>query len=624
MSQLEASTVDLDGTGAGTGSADGLPTHPEAWGKGRDATSLALTASSLVLWWWGTSRVEPSAMSDAGLVSVLGWQVFAAFALLGLAFSIAIGGSRPRYLPAGQAVLLVLMVQGIPALAEPHPAYFTAYLHVGFVDEIVRNAHTVPELDARFNWPGAFALGALVTAAGGAPSAMTFLRWAPVFFNLAYLAPLWLIGRSVIADQRARWLALWLFVAANWVHQDYLSPQAVAYFSYLVVIAVVLRYFSDTVRAPGEVTTTGEAPDPGTPRPVAGILSRLRSFPSDLTVVGPPADDAQVRFLLRALTALVAAVVVSHQITPFAIIAVVGSLLVVGRCRAAHLPVVAVVLFAMWFSVGAATWWSSHLGVLFGDVGNVGDNASAGLFGRLGGTDLRAAILWLRVLFSAALFGSALAVATRLARRGSTPITLLAILLPPFVLVAAQSYGGEVGMRTYLFALPAAAMLVAQGLSWEARSVSTHLGTALVAATLTIAAVTGLTVRFGNERFERVTGSDLEAVGWVYENVPHGSVVIAPTRNLPWRYRDLTSYRYEPVDEQPIDAAEAVIELIPADAPAFLIVTDAQQLFGEQIAFLPPGWLDALVAELLEAGHATLVFSQDDAAVYRLDAGGAS
>ncbi|NLD77863.1 MAG: hypothetical protein GX643_14480 [Acidimicrobiales bacterium] len=576
--------------------------------------SSSATLAAIAAWWWGVARIDLSSMSDAGLVSVLGWQIFAAFALLGLGFALELNEPRRRYVLAAQTVVLVVMVQGITALAEPHPAYFTAYLHVGFINEIIENGHTVPELDARFNWPGSFAFGALIASSGGASSALSLLRWAPVVFNVAYLAPLWMIGRSLVADERARWIALWLFVAANWVHQDYLSPQAEAYFLYLVVIAVVLRHFDGRTR-PWTISEARFVPS-FVSRPVAWVqgLGRHDSSHLDLQT---STDDGP--FLLRVVVLVVATVVVSHQLTPFAILLVVAALVMAGRSSAVHLPVVVVVLFAMWFSVGATTWWISHLGELLGDFGKVGDNASAGLLGRLGGTDLRAAVLWLRVAFSAAMLGGAMLVALRQARRGAPPIAALALFVPPFALIGGQSYGGEVLLRSYLFALPAAAVLVAQALSRVARSRNTRVGTVLLASMLAVVAVAGVTVRFGNERFEQVTTADLAAVDWVYDNVPHGSVVIAPTRNLPWRYRDLTSFRYEPVDEQPLETVDEVLALVPGDSPAFMIVTDAQQRFGEQLAFLPEGWLDSITEELIDSGRATPVFGQDGAVVLRLD-----
>ncbi|MBK6856983.1 MAG: hypothetical protein IPG97_10665 [Microthrixaceae bacterium] len=576
-----------------------------------------MTIGALVLWLWGTARLDPSAMSDAGLVSVLGWQFPVSFALLAGAFAMCVRHRDRRPLLVLQTILLVVMIQGITPLVEPHPAYFTAYLHVGFVDEIIRNGHTVPELDARFNWPGSFAFAALVSAAGGEDSAMSLVRWAPVAFNLAFLAPLWMIAKALRTDHAGRWIALWVFVAANWVHQDYLAPQAEAYFLYLVVVGLVLRYLG------GEGTHWTAKRSPFVPELVLDRLRRLQDLDGARRreAAGSVVDPRTTRFLLWSIVAVCATTVVSHQLTPFALIAVVGVLVLVGACRAVHLPVIIAVLFVGWFSVGAVTWWSSHLGELVSGFGQFGDNASSGLLARLGGSDLRAVVLWLRVAFSAVMLGGAMVLAGFRWRAGKPPVAALALLLPPFLLVGGQSYGGEVLLRSYLFALPAASILLAQGLSAAARRRATAAGVMVLGGVLTVAAMAGLTVRFGNEHFERVTDDDLAAVSWVYENVPPGTVLVAPTRNLPWRYRDLTSYRYEPLDEQPLDSTDKVLALIPDDGNAYLISTPAQQQFGEQLAFLPSGWLTSITAELVDAGVATEVFRQGDAAVYRLDAG---
>ena len=55
-----------------------------------------------------------------------------------------------------------------------------------------------------------------------------------------------LIVRRYTQDPRLIWTALWLFCLGDWVGQDYFSPQACAYFLYLVVIAVSLRWYSSS------------------------------------------------------------------------------------------------------------------------------------------------------------------------------------------------------------------------------------------------------------------------------------------------------------------------------------------------------------------------------------------
>ena len=236
---------------------------------------------------------------------------------------------------------------------------------------------------------------------------------------------------------------------------------------------------------------------------------------------------------LWSIVVVSATTVVSHQFSPFALVAVVGVLVLVGASRAVHLQVFIAVMFVGWFSVGAVTWWSSHLGELVSGFGQFGDNASSGLLARLGVSDLRAVVLWLRVAFSAVMLGGAMVLAGFRWRAGKPPVAALALLLPPFLLVGGQSYGGEVLLRSYLFALPAASILLAQGLSAAARRRATAAGVMVLGGVLTVAAMAGLTVRFGNEHFERVTDYDLAAVSLVYENVPPVTVLVAPTSNLP-------------------------------------------------------------------------------------------
>src|SRR5690606_25734671 len=125
-----------------------------------------------------------------------------------------------------------------------------------------------------------------------------------------------------------RWVALWLFVSANWVHQDYLSPQAEAYFLYLVVIASVLRYFSSREHA-WAAPSSRFVPSFAS-RPITWV-QRFSGDDAASCVAEADADadaDAGSPFLLRSIVVVVATVVVSHQITPFAILLVVGALVV--------------------------------------------------------------------------------------------------------------------------------------------------------------------------------------------------------------------------------------------------------------------------------------------------------
>src|SRR4030095_14512228 len=82
---------------------------------------------------------------------------------------------------------LVMLLYGAPGFLEQEPRFATAWLHVGDTGQLLDRGVSAPEIDARFNWPGFFAVAAAVTGAGGLKSALALIRWAPVFFVLRYL-----------------------------------------------------------------------------------------------------------------------------------------------------------------------------------------------------------------------------------------------------------------------------------------------------------------------------------------------------------------------------------------------------------------------------------------------------
>ena len=73
---------------------------------------------------------------------------------------------------------------------------------------------------------------------------MEMAGWSPLVFNLLYLPPLLVIFRWATDDARVWWLGLWVFFSANWVGQDYFSPQAVAFALWLAMLAALLTRFT--------------------------------------------------------------------------------------------------------------------------------------------------------------------------------------------------------------------------------------------------------------------------------------------------------------------------------------------------------------------------------------------
>jgi hypothetical protein len=207
-----------------------------------DALGVLLPLCALLLWSISLKDVNIRQMNDLGLVSVMRPLTVTALVILLISFCLALRQPRAPIMLL-HVVLLIFMLYGVTALVEEAPRFSVVYRHAGYTEYIMRTGTIAPDLDAYFNWPGFFALAAFVTQVAGYHSILSYAAWAPVFLNLIYLGPLYIIFTTVTTDRRLVWLALWFFYLTNWIGQDYFSPQGFNFFLYLVIIAILLKYF---------------------------------------------------------------------------------------------------------------------------------------------------------------------------------------------------------------------------------------------------------------------------------------------------------------------------------------------------------------------------------------------
>ena len=138
-------------------------------------------------------------------------------------------------------------------------------------------------------------------------------------------------------------------------------------------------------------------------------------------------------------------------------------------------------------------------------------------------------------------------------RRGIEDRAALVLMCVPFLAFGLQSYGGEIALRIYLFALPAACILAAllffpaarqAGRSWRAL--------AAAAACAIVFVVAFFVARYGNEAFEQVPRGELTAMNYIYAHDSAGTRLVwlspAPTVDntpqMPWQYRDIEKVDY--------------------------------------------------------------------------------
>jgi hypothetical protein len=608
------------------------PDQPERVEEGEQGPRLAtagpvlLSLVAVALWAVGVARVNLREVNDLGLASVLPVPVLAALVLATAAFAWTLG-QRPsrRSVLLLHVVTLVVMLYGMNAMVEPVPGPNILWRHAGIADHIATTGNVDPAIDAYFNWPGFFALTAFLSSAAGLDSIVQLASgWVPVFFNLLYLGPLLLLYRRATSDQRLVWLAVWFFYITNWIHQDYLAPQALTYFLYLLIIGILLRWFG-TDRSAWPAPARFLPWRPPLPSPATATSTTFQPLP--VHALSPRQPSARRAGLMAVVIVLFASAVPSHQLTPFAILVGVSALVIVRRCSARGLPFLMVVMLAAWITFLSAAYLAGHLSILSGHVGQVDSIAAANVANRLTGSSGHQLVVRIRLAVTALLWVLAFAGWLRRRRHGQDDVAFTLLAVVPFLLLGLQSYGGELLLRVYFFGLPFAAFLAAGlFLPVKERAASWRTVGAIGLAGITVLGGF-LFARYGNERIDHFTSAELAAVRHLYEIAPPGSLLLAATPDLPWKFQDYASYEYRTVPNLPNsgngDLVEPVLGIMRQHRQpgAYLIVTRSQRADTEARSILPPGSLHRLERTLSRSPSVQLVYANQDARIYTLRPG---
>ncbi|GAA3369479.1 hypothetical protein GCM10020367_12340 [Streptomyces sannanensis] len=593
---------------AGTTARRGLRTAGPELGIG------LLLASALALYWWpirGFGEAELDRMGGLGLISVLPAATLLGAALLILSFASLLWLNRPRTVLLTVVLLAtVVSLHGLPAVLEAEPRFATAWQHLGFMDYIDRSGTAVPDLDARWSWPGFFALATFVAKACGVSDMTEVIRWWPMTIQLLYLPPLFLLTRALRASWRAKWTGAWIFVLSGWVGQDYFSPQGFTYLLYLAFVAVLLVWFRE-------------------PR-----MLWARRRPGEAEV--RPARRLEKAVLLLVLVALFAGTVPAHQLTPFVMLGVLTALVLLGRSELRGLPLLFGVLVVVWVGFFAEPYWSGHFDELFGGVGGVGGNVTSSVSGRIeGGNSTHKLVLYSRV----AMAGSVMALACygwwRRRENGYAERALLVLAFVPFLGFGMQSYGGEMALRVFMFALPGAALLCALALFprtgvTAAERDKDRVSLAPLAALMAGLVLLGgfLVARWGNEPFERIRPGEVAAMEYVYAHDEptvrllwmSNDTVDNVTPAMPWGARDMEKVSYVPTlaPRDPVLVASLVKALKDAGPHSYLMVNRSQSVYLQLDAGYSAAWEKRLVHNLDARPELKKVLSNTDVSMYAL------
>lgn len=546
------------------------------------ALAVAAFAAALSLWWWATRIVDLDAADRFGLIEALPWQYYtaAAIPLVVAAVTLRRRGRVDHSVLVVAAMLTAVIVYTFVSVADGGSSTATGYVHVGFADVIARNEALLRGFDARFSWPGFFVASASFTSLAGLPNAAALLIGYPAFIDILLIAPIYTLGLAITRNPRVAWLGVFLYLCVNWVQQDYFSPQSIAQLLYLVVVSTLVWQLSRSTlpRLSGG--------------PFTRVLRAVRRTPSRV----PGFSGRRTVAVEAVLLLLGAAMVVSHQLTPVALIVALGLMALVGVTRSRTLWFGVGVVFAAWFAFGAGDWWSGHLSVLLDGFGRAGEAVQAGVVARVRGDQVYASMQLVRIGWSGLIAGLGL-IGWLIYRRSRTTAATAILVVAPVALIAGQSYGGEVVLRVFLYASPVLCALAAGALRALVRSPRRWL-TPMLAAVLVAAGVMVTLTRGLNTAFERTPADLVAAADDLLETAPAGSRIRPLATEGVLRSARIDELR-GPVT---VDCSGTPFDCLLAQRPDYVFLTSTRENYERLTNGAIRGWYDSVVRQLTVSG----------------------
>lgn len=582
----------------------------------REHILCALYVVGVVLWSVSLFYINISGVNGLGFAAVfspLTWLALAVSttALLLTIFTLSSGSRWFWPLCIGGLLEMLLVIHGTPMILESAPRFFEAYQHIGFIEYVYRTHAHSTAINYRLSWFGAFGMAATLAGTAGPPALIGAVRWTPLVFDTVILIPVHSITRRFVPNPRTRALVLVVFVIGNWIGQDYLSPQALAYFLSMTVIALLLHL------APFDGTSLIRWHD---------WRSRMRERWLEWNT-GRQAPVA----VLAVAGIITLAIVLAHQISPIMVLGLVVVLSLVGVISVRYFPLVVFGSILTYLSVGAGSFWIGNISRIFGVNTQSGQSVSLvnilrqNLIERLQQFGLAEVVAFTRFGLTLVLLVLAGAYSW-LNRRDSIVKVVAPLAVVPYVILLMTGYGGEALLRAFFFSLPFVSILVAHFIT--SRAVSARSIAIWCIALVVLAAGTEF-ARYGNEQFEQISHDQLVTMTWLYNAIPRGTTMLAfgsaePINFL--NYGNYTTYQMDYFDVKTFgpgsskqDQIDSIISQTDRVHPQLVIWTPEAALFDVHVRHYAVGWDGPVLEHIESEPGARFVVNLPDIKIIDLD-----
>lgn len=580
-------------------------------GRPSAAIHVCLATAAALLWIVSLPAITLSEISGWGLLPALPISWWLA-ALVVVPFVIAVlQGNLGNWILWYYQSVLVAIFFATTSVAYEWPRYPWTFKHVGVVEHILATGQVDRTIDIYNNWPGFFVLAALFSKVLQI-NPLTVAQWAEPFFAMVATVSVMYAVSALSEDRRVIWIAAVLFTLGNWIGSNYYSPQALATVLASLFLGFILRVFP-VRNLDGALRL----------RTVMVPLLRNRfvtaAMPSDSSLL--PTSRPVV---MAVATVLWAALVVTHQLTPVAVMFQLIVLACFVQIRPLWLLVVWAVMEAAWIALALPFLVERYAlfqsGALF-SLAWPGATRVPSLPGmRIVGFAAPLLVIGLPMV--------ALASAAWRLAKGYLELVAVILAFAPFLILGVQTYGGEAIFRVYLYGLPWYGYLIALAAvrTWDKGGLRRQI---ILVCTIALG-VLAVTASFGQELINRVQSEDVKASQWFETSTPAKSYALAVTgpgfpllltADYPSHQRQADLADQERIDPGSLGSdrilALAVNTFESRGPGGYFVLTEKQYVYGKMYGLATSAQLAELINTVEKRPDFTVVYRSGDVIIAR-------